>query len=452
MAMNNYGGTPIGNTTLSNNINSISNTLLTQQNIVAMNSTQKVAALLILLGPVTAAEVLKNITDNDLLEQIALEIASLNKVPVESLVGILEEFRSLFQASRYLAKGGKDYAKQVLELTYGPEQAKRIMARLEAMMNANPFQFFNEADPVQLATSFQNENPQLIALILAYLQPAQSARVLNNLTPEVQAQVAIKIADMDTTNPEILADIEKIVETKFSSVMVQDFSQAGGIDTLASILNRSDRQTERNVLELLEIENPTLADEVRELMFVFEDIITLDDRTIQRVLREVNTKDLALSLKGTKEEVREKIFKNMSERAQKMLRDDMEYLGPVRAKEVQDVQASICATIKALEAAGAFAIVLECVPAKLAEIITAKVAVPTIGIGAGAGCDGQVLVYQDMLGMYDNFTPKFVRKFAEVGAMMKQGVQEYCAAVQDSSFPAAEHTFKIDEEVLEKLY
>lgn len=352
MAMNNLGGTPIGNTTLSNNINSISNTLLTQQNIVAMNSTQKVAALLILLGPVTAAEVLKNITDNDLLEQIALEIASLNKVPVESLVGILEEFRSLFQASRYLAKGGKDYAKQVLELTYGPEQAKRIMTRLEAMMNANPFQFFNEADPVQLATSFQNENPQLIALILAYLQPAQSARVLNNLTPEVQAQVAIKIADMDTTNPEILADIEKIVETKFSSVMVQDFSQAGGIDTLASILNRSDRQTERNVLELLEIENPTLADEVRELMFVFEDIVTLDDRTIQRVLREVNTKDLALSLKGTKEEVREKIFKNMSERAQKMLRDDMEYLGPVRAKEVQDVQASICATIKALEAAG----------------------------------------------------------------------------------------------------
>ena len=345
MAMNNYGGTPVGSTTLSNNINSISNTLLTQQNIVAMNSTQKVAALLILLGPVTAAEVLKNITDNDLLEQIALEIASLNKVPVESLVGILEEFRSLFQASRYLAKGGKDYAKQVLELTYGPEQAKRIMARLEAMMNANPFQFFNEADPVQLATSFQNENPQLIALILAYLQPAQSARVLNNLTPEVQAQVAIKIADMDTTNPEILADIEKIVETKFSSVMVQDFSQAGGIDTLASILNRADRQTERNVLELLEIENPTLADEVRELMFVFEDILTLDDRTIQRVLREV-------SLKGTKEEVREKIFKNMSERAQKMLRDDMEYLGPVRAKEVQDVQASICATIKALEAAG----------------------------------------------------------------------------------------------------
>ncbi|MGN1152825.1 MAG: flagellar motor switch protein FliG [Candidatus Gastranaerophilaceae bacterium] len=330
----------------------LNNPVMTQQQVLNMTSTQKVAALLILLGPATASEVLKNITDNDMLEHIALEIASLNKVPLEALVGILEEFRTLFQASNYLASGGKNYAKQVLEMTYGPEQAKRIMDRLESLLNANPFQFFNEADPIQLATSFQNENPQLIALILAYLQPAQSAKILNYLSPEIQAQVAIKIADMDTTNPEILSEIEKIVETKFSSVMVQDFSQAGGIDTLASILNRTDRATERNVLELLEIENPSLADEVRELMFVFEDIVTLDDRTIQRVLREINTKDLALSLKGTKEEVREKIFKNMSERAQQMLRDDMEYLGPVRAKEVQDVQTQICATIKALEASG----------------------------------------------------------------------------------------------------
>ena len=169
----------------------------------------------------------------------------------------------------------------------------------------------------------------------------------------------MKIAEMDTTNPEILSDIEKIVETKFSSVMVQDFSQAGGIDTLANILNRTDRATERNVLELLEIENPQLADEVRELMFVFEDIQQLDNRTIQRILREVNTKDLALALKGTKQEVREKIFTNMSERAQQMLRDDMEYLGPVRAKDVQEVQSQICVTIKALEAAGEIVLEVE---------------------------------------------------------------------------------------------
>lgn len=327
-------------------------TSITSENISAMSPTQKVAALLILLGPATASEILKNISDNELLEQIALEIASLNKVPMEALVGILEEFIGLFQASSYLAQGGKSYAKQLLEMTYGSDEAKKIMGRLETLMNANPFQFFNEADPVQLATSFQNENPQLVALILAYLNPTQSAKVLNVLPPEIQAQVAMKIADMDTTNPEILSDIEKIVESKFSSVVVQDFSQAGGVDTLANILNRTDRSTERNVMELLEIENPSMADEVRELMFVFEDIVSLDDKSIQRVLREVNTKDLALSLKGTKPEVREKIFKNMSERAQQMLRDDMEYLGPVRAKDVQEVQTQICSTIKALEASG----------------------------------------------------------------------------------------------------
>lgn len=329
----------------------MNNALLTQQ-IMTMNSTQKVAALLILLGPATASEVLKNVTDNDLLEKIALEIASLNKVPLTALAGILEEFSNIFKANSYLAKGGKDYAKQLLEMTYGPEQAKRMMSRLETLMNANPFQFFNEADPVQLATSFQNENPQLIALILAYLQPTQSAKVLNCLSPDVQAQVAMKIADMDTTNPEILSDIEKIVESKFSSIMVQDFSQAGGIDTLANILNRADRSTERNVMDLLELENPTMAEQVRELMFVFEDIQSLDNKTVQRILREVNTKDLALALKGTKPEVRDKIFSNMSERAQQMLKDDMEFLGPVRAKDVQEVQSQICLTIKALEASG----------------------------------------------------------------------------------------------------
>lgn len=320
--------------------------------IGTMTSTQKVAALLILLGPTTASEVLKNIKDEDLLEQITLEIASLNKVPGDILTDILEEFRALFQASTYLSSGGMDYAKQLLELTYGESQAEKMLNKLVSLMNSNPFQFFNEADPGQLATSFQNENPQLIALIMAYLKPEHSAKVLNYLPPETQAQVAMKIADMDTTNPEILTDIEKIVETKFSSVMVQDFSKAGGIDTLANILNRADRNTEKNVIELLEVENPPLAEEVRELMFVFEDIINLDDRAIQRILREVDTKDLALSLKGTKQDLRDKIFRNMSDRAQEMLKDEIEYLGPVRAKEVQEVQTKIIGIIRNLEVFG----------------------------------------------------------------------------------------------------
>ena len=320
--------------------------------LATMTSTQKVAALLILLGPTTASEVLKNISDEDLLEQITLEIASLNKVPSDILTDILEEFRALFQASTYISSGGINYAKQLLELTYGESQAEKMLNKLMTMMNSNPFQFFNEADPGQLATSFQNENPQLIALIMAYLKPEHSAKVLNYLPPETQAQVAMKIADMETTNPEILGEIEKIVENKFSSVMVQDFSKAGGIDTLANILNCSDRNTEKNVIELLEVENPSLAEEVRELMFVFEDIISLDDRAIQRILREVDTKDLALSLKGTKADLKEKIFRNMSDRAQEMLQDEIEYLGPVRAREVQEVQTKIIGIIRNLEVFG----------------------------------------------------------------------------------------------------
>lgn len=317
-----------------------------------MTTTQKVAALLIVLGPATASEVLKNITEDELLEQVTLDIASLNKVPTEILTSILEEFKTIFQASNYLSAGGMNYAKELLEKAYGGDQAKKILDRLVVLMNSNPFQFFNEADPGQLATSFQNENPQLIALIMAYLKPEHSAQVLNYLPPEVQAHVAMKIADMDTTNPEILSEIEKIVESKFSSVVVQDFSKAGGIESLANILNRTDRATERNVIELLEIQSPELAEQVRELMFVFEDIITLEDRAIQRVLREVDTKDLAMSLKGTKEDVKEKIFKNMSERAQAMLRDEMEYMGPVRAREVQEIQTKIVGIIRTLEVAG----------------------------------------------------------------------------------------------------
>lgn len=324
----------------------------TQLQLQTMSTTQKVAALLIVLGPSTASEVLKNITDDDLLEQVTLDIASLTKVPTELLNGILEEFKAIFQASNYLSSGGMNYAKELLEKAYGGDQAKKILDRLVVLMNSNPFQFFNEADPGQLATSFQNENPQLIALIMAYLKPEHSAQVLNYLPPDVQAQVAMKIADMDTTNPEILSEIEKIVESKFSSVVVQDFSKAGGVESLANILNRADRSTERNVIELLEVQNPQLAEEVRELMFVFEDIVNLDDRAIQRVLREVDTKDLAMSLKGTKEDVKEKIFKNMSERAQGMLRDEMEYMGPVRAKEVQEIQTKIVGIIRTLEVAG----------------------------------------------------------------------------------------------------
>lgn len=317
-----------------------------------MSPTQKVAALLITLGPNTAAEILKNIEDDATLEQITIEIAGLNKLPQEIIEAIVDEFHTVFQASSVLAAGGMSYARELLEKAYGASEADNILNRLVTILNSNPFQFFNEADPIQLATSFQNENPQLIALILAYLKPEQSAKILNYLAPAVQHKVALKIAQMETTNPDVISEVEKIVESRFSTIVATDFSKAGGTKALANILNSTDRATEKNVIEQMEMETPELAEDVRSLMFVFEDIIQLDDSSIQRVLREIDSKDLATSLKGTKEEVKQKILKNMSERAQAVLLEDMEYMGPIRSKEVQKAQSKIVGIIKALEAVG----------------------------------------------------------------------------------------------------
>ncbi len=317
-----------------------------------MTSTQKVAALMIALGPATSSEIFKNVHDEELLSRITLDIASLNKISVDVLNDVLKEFYSLFLASDYLLSGGMGYAKKVLEKAYGSDHADKVLDKLVTLLNANPFQFFNDADPAQLATSFQNENPQLIALILAYLRPENSAQVLNFLPPEIQAKVAIKIAEMNSTNPEVLSDIEKIVESKFSSIVIQDFSKADGVQTLANILNRADRATEKNVIEILKVHDTELVESIKELMFVFEDIINLEDKSIQRILREIDTKDLAMSLKGMKEDVKEKILRNMSERAQAMLIDDMEYMGPVRAKDVQLAQSKIVSVIRTLESAG----------------------------------------------------------------------------------------------------
>jgi flagellar motor switch protein FliG len=306
-----------------------------------MTNSQKVAALLIALGPKTASEIMKNIEDEIEVEHIALEIASLQRINPETLNAILAEFYALFQASGYLASGGVSYARQLLNESYGENQADKILERLVATLQTNPFDFFNNADPAQLATSFQNENPQLVALVLAYLKPERSAAILGALSPEMQADVAQRIAEMDRTNPEILREVERIMENKFSSVVTADFSMAGGVESLAEIINRSDRTTEKAILDSLEMKDPEIAEQVRELMFVFEDIIHLDDRSIQRV-----------SLKGSNTDVQEKIFRNMSERATTMLKDDMDYMGPVRAKDVQEKQTFIVSIIRALEGTG----------------------------------------------------------------------------------------------------
>lgn len=322
------------------------------QMIQTMTNAQKVAALLIALGPKTASEVMKHVKDDIEVEHIALEIASLQKLEPTMLASILEEFYTLFQASDYLASGGVSYARTLLENAYGSNKADSILDRLVASLQTNPFDFFNNADPAQLSASFQNENPQMVALVLAYLRPENSAAIMSGLNPEMQIEVASRIATMDRTNPEILREIERILENKFSSVVTADFTKSGGVETLAEILNRSDRATEKVILDEMEMKDPDTAMRVRELMFVFEDIVHLEDRAIQRILREVETKDLALALKGSIDAVKEKIFKNMSERASGMLKEDMEYMGPVRARDVQEKQTYIVGVIRALEATG----------------------------------------------------------------------------------------------------
>jgi flagellar motor switch protein FliG len=323
------------------------------ETLEGLNQTQKVAALLIALGPATASEILKNVRDEGDVERIALEIASMKKVGPDVLSLILEEFYVLFEARGHLSTGGVSYAREVLLSSFGEERADKILDRLVATMQTQPFEFFNNADAMQLASSFQNENPQLVALVLAYLNPEKAAAILSALSPEMQVDVASRVAEMDRTNPDVLRDVERIMEMKFSSFVTSgDFTKAGGIESLAEILNYSDRATEKAILDTLEVSDPDVAESVRELMFVFEDIQKLDDRIIQRILREVETKDLAMALKGSKNEVKERIFANMSERASAMLKDDMDYMGPVRAKDVQEKQSHIVGIIRVLESSG----------------------------------------------------------------------------------------------------
>jgi len=322
------------------------------QNVEDLTAVQKVACLMISLGPGTASQILQNIKEDAEVERITVEIAGLDSVKPEILTGVMTEFYVLFEAQGYLISGGVSYARELLIDSYGEERAEKMLARLVQSMQKNPFEFFNKADATQMASSFQNENPQLVALVLSYLKPDRAADILSLLSPELQVEVAARIAEMDRTNPDILREVETILENKFSSIMTGDFTQAGGIESLAEILNYSDRTTEKAILDSMEMRDPDMAESVRELMFVFEDIATLDGRTVQRILREVETKDLALALKGAKEEVRDIIFANMSERAAGMLKDDMEFMGPVRAKDVSEKQTLIVNAIRALEGQG----------------------------------------------------------------------------------------------------
>ncbi len=312
---------------------------------------QKAAILLISLGPEVSAQVFKHLREDEI-EQLTLEIANVRKVDHEEKEKVLAEFHQIAVAKEVIAQGGITYAKEILEKALGQTKAIDIINRLTANLQVRPFDFARKADPSQILNFIQNEHSQTIALVLAYLEPAQAAMILSALPQERQADVAKRIALMDSTSPEVIAQVEQVLEQKLSATVTQDYSQAGGIEAIVSVLNGVDRSTERTILDSLEIQDPELAEEIKKRMFVFEDIATLDNRSIQRVIRDVENADLQLALKVASEEVREVIFRNMSKRMAETFREEMEFMGPVRLRDVEEAQSRIVATIRRLEEAG----------------------------------------------------------------------------------------------------
>lgn len=316
-----------------------------------LSGRRKAAILLVALGSEIAAKVYQHLTDREI-ELITVEVATLGTIAKEVTAEVIEEFYHTALAKEYMKSGGIGTAKDILEKALGSNKAVEIIERLQGALQVSPFDFAKRIDPKHLLTFIQNEHPQTIALVLAYLDPEQAAPIMSALPPDLQADVAMRIALMDQTTPEIISEVEKVLERKISNVLSQEFSVAGGIETLAELLNRVDRTTEKGILESLEDENMELAQEVKKLMFVFEDLVLLDNRAMQQVLKEVDAKELGVALKGASEEVREKIFSNMSARAGDIIKEDMEFMGPVRLKQVEEAQQRIVAIVRRLEESG----------------------------------------------------------------------------------------------------
>lgn len=316
-----------------------------------MSGKQKAALLLISLGPEVAAAVYKNLTEEEV-ERLTLEISGVKKVEASVKDEIIEEFHNIAIAQDYISQGGIGYAKTVLEKALGKDHAQSIINRLTSSLQVRPFDFARRADPIQLFNFIQNEHPQTIALILSYLEAQQAGVILSSLPQEVQADIARRIATMDSTSPEVISEIEAVLERKLSSTVTQDFTETGGVDAVVEVLNGVDRTTEKTILDALEIQDPELAEEIRKRMFVFEDIVTLDSRSIQRIIRECENEDLILSLKVSSEEVQEILYGNMSARMAESFKEEIDVMGPVRLRDVEEGQSRIVAIIRRLEESG----------------------------------------------------------------------------------------------------
>ena len=312
---------------------------------------QKAGVFLIAIGNDVATEIFKHLREDEI-EQITFEIARLDKITPEDKEKVLIEFNEMMMAQGFITNGGIDFARGLLEKSLGNQKAIDIINRLTSSLQVRPFDFVRRTDPAQLLNFIQGEHPQTVALILSYLEPNKAATIMSSLPHTIQADVAKRIATMDRVSPDVLREVERVLERKLSTLASEDYTSAGGIDAVVEILNNVDRGTEKTIIEALEEEDPELAEEIKKRMFVFEDIVLLDDKAIQKVMREVDNADLSKALKSVDAEVQEKIFKNMSKRAASGLREEMDFMGPVRLKDVEEAQQKIVNIIRKLEEQG----------------------------------------------------------------------------------------------------
>lgn len=312
---------------------------------------QKAAVFLVTLGSEISSEIFKHLREDEI-EALTFEIARLDTIEAEDRDKVLLEFKELMMAQDFISSGGIDYARELLEKSLGSQKAVDIINRLTSSLQVRPFDFIRRTDPAHLLNFIQQEHPQTIALILAYLEPQKASIILGSLPHESQSDVAKRIATMDRTSPETLREVERVLEKKLSTLSQEDYTSAGGVENIVEILNLVDRSTEKTIIESLEEEDPELAEDIKKRMFVFEDIVLLDDRAIQKVLREVDTAELAKALRGVEAEVQDKIYRNMSKRAASLLKEEMEYMGPVRLKDVEETQQKIVSIIRKLEDQG----------------------------------------------------------------------------------------------------
>jgi flagellar motor switch protein FliG len=313
---------------------------------------EKAAILLVQIGEERASEIFRHLSDTEV-EALSLEIAKSRKVPANVSRDVLGEAVETVLAEDYIAEGGVDYARSILERSLGATRAEELIGRLSATIERRPFEFLRRTPPEQIHVFLRNEAPQTIALVIANLHTTLAAQVLSCLEPEEQADVARRVAKMAETRPEVVSHVENVMRQKLSNVIAQEYAAAGGVKSLADILNHSDRSTERNVLDELAKTESELAEEVRLLLFTFEDVVKLDDRSIQMVLKEVDQKDLAIALRGVSEDVRGRIFSNMSERGSELLKEEIEFQPPQRKRVIEEAQGRIVGVVRRLEEAGA---------------------------------------------------------------------------------------------------